>query len=207
VAADVARAHVGVAEQISCEALELALAGGVDALADLRRVFAIGPRGQVVVGEGGDFDVDVDPVEEGAGDAGAVAVDGGRGASTGAPRIREVAARAGVHRAEDRAGLERLGPHPSRSGTSPPMPQAAQRCSVTHYSTLHRSLSLPSSDGVPLEVRLPPVPLPLKQAPWSIGSAEPEAGTAQRPAHQQARGRIEDGHSAQRCSSKGTHMA
>ena len=66
--ADVAGAHVGVAvEGGFSEALGLDFAGGDEALADCDRRFA----GEALVGhfvllEAGDFDVDVDAVEEGA---------------------------------------------------------------------------------------------------------------------------------------------
>ena len=69
--------------------------------------------GEVVVGEGGDFYAEVDAVEQGVGDAGAVATDLSRRAGAGAPRVGEIAAGAGIHRGEEgearRVGQRDLG--------------------------------------------------------------------------------------------------
>ena len=58
--------------------------------------FAIGPFIQLIEGDGGDFDVQVDAVEQRAGDFGEVALDVGRCAYAFAVGIGEVAARAGL---------------------------------------------------------------------------------------------------------------
>lgn len=62
------------------EALRLDCAGGDDAGADGGGGFAVGAAVEVVEGDGGDLDVEVDAVEQGSGEAGEVALDVGRGA-------------------------------------------------------------------------------------------------------------------------------
>jgi len=61
------------------EAGVLALAGGEDALADFGGALGGGHAAQLLILDGGDFDVDVDAVEQGAGDFADVALDHGRG--------------------------------------------------------------------------------------------------------------------------------
>ena len=79
------------------EAGVLELAGGEDAGADLGGAFGGGVAAELFVLHGGDFDVDVDAVEERAADFGDVALDHGRGAHALAGLVVEVAAGAGVH--------------------------------------------------------------------------------------------------------------
>ena len=79
------------------EAGVLALAGGEDAGADLGGAFGGGAAAELFVLHGGDFDVDVDAVEQRAADLGDVALDHGRGAHAVAGLVVEVAAGAGVH--------------------------------------------------------------------------------------------------------------
>ena len=86
-----------VADSVLEEAGVLELAGGEDAGADLGGAFGGGVAAELLVLDGGDFDVDVDAVEEGAADFGDVALDHGRGAHALAGLVVEVAAGAGVH--------------------------------------------------------------------------------------------------------------
>ena len=79
------------------EAGVLELAGGEDAGADLGGAFGGGVAAELLVLHGGDFDVDVDAVEQRAADFGDVALDHGRGAHALAGLVVEVAAGAGVH--------------------------------------------------------------------------------------------------------------
>jgi transcriptional regulator with XRE-family HTH domain len=74
------------------EAGELAVAGLLDALGDLGGGFA-GGGAQLAQGEGGELDVEVDAVEERAGDAGAVALDGGGRTGTLVTGISQMPAR------------------------------------------------------------------------------------------------------------------
>src|SRR5450432_2294065 len=75
----------------------LAVAGGDDPGADRVGVFGRGWGAEFFVFYGRDFDVDVDAVEERAGDFGDVALDHGRGAVALAGGVAEVAAGAGIH--------------------------------------------------------------------------------------------------------------
>ena len=52
---------------------------------------------EVAIGHGGNLEVDVDPVEQRAGDPGAVALDVQRRAAAGVGRVAEVAAGTGIH--------------------------------------------------------------------------------------------------------------
>ena len=92
VAAGFSAAAGGGAGAIFCEALALDFAGGFDAGADGFGGFAGDVAGDVAVLDGGDFDVDVDAVKEGAGDAVAVALDVVRRAAAFALGVAEVAA-------------------------------------------------------------------------------------------------------------------
>src|SRR3954468_8203039 len=96
---DLARSHTGVAVYpgVGMEAGALGFAGALDAVANGGgRFFGAGTR-DVAVFDGGDFDVEIDAIEERAGDALPVTVDLGRAATAFAFQIAEVAARAGVH--------------------------------------------------------------------------------------------------------------
>ena len=66
----------------------LALAGGEDAGADVGGAFGGGAAAQLLVLHGGDLDVDVDAVEQRAGDFGDVALDHGRRADAVAATCR-----------------------------------------------------------------------------------------------------------------------
>jgi hypothetical protein len=85
--------HSGVAADFGGfgKAGSLDFADALDALADLGGGFASGVAGEVLVFHGGDFDVDIDAVEERAGDAVAVALDVGGAAAAFAFRIAEEA--------------------------------------------------------------------------------------------------------------------
>lgn len=75
-AAHVAGGHFGVAlDGGAAVAVALDLAGGFDALADGGAGFGGFDRGDLVGGEGGHFDLEIDAVEQGAGDFGEVARD------------------------------------------------------------------------------------------------------------------------------------
>jgi hypothetical protein len=86
------------------EALALAVAGGEYAGADRGGVFDGGSATEFFVLDGGDFDVNIDAVEERAADFGNVALDDGRSAVTLAGLVVEIAARAGVHRGGQHEG-------------------------------------------------------------------------------------------------------
>ncbi len=58
--------------------------------------FCFATVGQVTVFDGRYFDVDIDAIQQWSGDAGAVALNGDRGAAAGMNRIGQVAAGAGV---------------------------------------------------------------------------------------------------------------
>ena len=78
--ADLGGAHFGVTGQFGAgEALELALASGLNAGTDGGGVLNLALVGEFLVIDTGDFDVDVDAVEQGAADAFLVAGDGGGG--------------------------------------------------------------------------------------------------------------------------------
>ena len=93
VAADFPGAHLGVRVQLGfLEALQLQHARGVDALADDVRAFAGVFRGQLLIAQSRHFDLNVDAVEQRAGDLGAVALDLQRRAGAFLLRIGEKAA-------------------------------------------------------------------------------------------------------------------
>ena len=75
--------------------------GRTDALPDVTGAFACTTLGHVAVVNGGHFDVDVHAVEEGTGDAGAVALHGERETGALVRRIIPVPAGAGIHRADE----------------------------------------------------------------------------------------------------------
>src|SRR2546421_3319679 len=96
--ADFGEAHFGVAGQFGTgETLELAFAGGQDAGTDGGGVFDLAFVGEFFVVDAGDFDVDVDAVEEGATDAFLVAGDGGGRAAALFDGVAVEATGAGVH--------------------------------------------------------------------------------------------------------------
>ena len=117
VAANVAGGHMGVAEQlgVAFEAGQLPLTGGVDPFAYRSGGFTRRLAHQVVEGDSGDLDVEIDPVEEGAGDAGAVALDRQRGAGALVARVVQVAAGAGIHGGDEHE-LSRIGEGDGGSG-------------------------------------------------------------------------------------------
>jgi len=89
--------HLGVAMDFCpFKTFPLEFAGCFDPFGDCFRAFTIGPVGQVAVFYCRDFDVDVNPVHEGAGDTGAVAMYITRRAGTGMGRVTEIAAGARV---------------------------------------------------------------------------------------------------------------
>ena len=90
-------AAFGLGIQRDGEADVLAFAGGQDAGANLGRAFGGGAAAQLLILHGGDLDVDVDAVQQRAGDLGDVALDHGRGTHALARLVVEVAAGAWVH--------------------------------------------------------------------------------------------------------------
>ena len=96
---------------LGAEPLGLAGAGLEHLGQQVGRGRAGGHLGQLGEGDGGDLDVEVDPVEQGAGDPAQVLLDLRRRAATGAPRVGAIAARAGIHRGhQDELGGERRAP-------------------------------------------------------------------------------------------------
>ena len=90
-------AHFGVAGEFGAfEAVELAVAGGLDTFADGFGGFDMAPVGEFFVVDARDLDVDIDAVEEGAADAFLVAGDGHRGAATFFDGVAVIAAGASV---------------------------------------------------------------------------------------------------------------
>lgn len=98
---DLAVKHAGIdarkSVRVGMEALDLVLAGGGNALADGGGGFARRGGVELLDAEGRCFDMEIDPVEKRAGNAGAVATDLIGMATTGMTRIAEVAARTGIH--------------------------------------------------------------------------------------------------------------
>jgi hypothetical protein len=97
--ANLAGAHLCVGIDLffcAGEPLALQLACIKDASADAGRAFAGSSSAQLAVLDSGDFDVDVDAVQERSGDFGDVALDERRGAVAFARFVVEVAARARV---------------------------------------------------------------------------------------------------------------
>src|SRR5439155_25569196 len=91
-------AHLGVAGQLgSLEAVQLALTRCLHACADGDRVFGVAFIGQLLVVDTGDFDVDVDAVQQRAADALLVAHDGGGGTAAFSDRVAEEATGTGIH--------------------------------------------------------------------------------------------------------------
>jgi hypothetical protein len=92
-AAHVAGGHFGVAlDRDAAVAVALDLAGGFDPFTDRSAGFGGFDGGDFVGGQCGDFDLEVDPVEERAGDFGEVAGDLVLGADAFAPAVVVVAA-------------------------------------------------------------------------------------------------------------------
>ena len=90
--------HLGIDTHplVPREAARLALAGGQDALAHMGRGFGFSLAGQLFILDAGNLDVDVNAVEQRAGDALLVAADGAGRAGAGARGVAMVAARAPV---------------------------------------------------------------------------------------------------------------
>lgn len=112
VGADLARGHGGVGEEAggAFEAFGLDGACGDDAFADFFGFFAAGGAGEFFVFDEGDFDMEVDAIEEGAGDALAVVFDLARIATAVAFGVAEEAAGAGIEGGdEDAFGREGKG--------------------------------------------------------------------------------------------------
>jgi len=94
---DLPRAHVSVAVRLAAaEALLLEVTRPPDALANRRRRVAGRVAAQLAVLERRDVDVDVDPIQQRAGDAGQIALDLERRARALLGRIRGVPAGAGA---------------------------------------------------------------------------------------------------------------
>lgn len=100
VGADLARGHLRVGVDFFSgffEAIALTIARGLDAVANLRRTFGCCPAAEFFVLNSGNFDVNVDAVEEWAGDFCDVALNHRRGAYAVVRFVVEVAAGAGIH--------------------------------------------------------------------------------------------------------------
>ena len=92
-----ARRHLGVAVDAAvAEALFLDGAAGFDAAGDDLRGFGVGAIDEIAILHRRDFDLDVDAVEQGAGDLGAIALDDHRRAGIGVGRVGKIAAGAGM---------------------------------------------------------------------------------------------------------------
>src|ERR1035438_4466976 len=97
--------HPSVGDCIAaCEALELSFAGAQDPLADWRGGLARLGRAQLGKGDRRSFDVDVDPVEEGSADPGAVSFDLRGRAFAPVPRIPEVPTGTWIHGCNEHEG-------------------------------------------------------------------------------------------------------
>lgn len=103
------------------------LAGAADPLAHWRRSLSL-PTSEVLAGDRGDLDAEVDAVEEGAGQAGQVAVDlVGRAVAAAGGRTVETAG-AGVHRGDElEAGREFGTPRRARNADPAGLQRFAQR--------------------------------------------------------------------------------
>jgi hypothetical protein len=100
VGANLARGHLRVGVDFFAglsEALPLALARGHHAVANLRRALGRRSAAQLLVLHGRNFDMNIDAVEQRAGDFGHVALDHGRRTHALARLVVEVAAGAGIH--------------------------------------------------------------------------------------------------------------
>src|SRR4051812_35798455 len=100
---DLARAHPGVAIyfRIGVKTALLFLARGLDPLTNRNGIFFGARARDVAVFDGGDFDMEIDPIEERAGDALAIPLDLSRAAAAFAFQIAEVSAGTWVHRCDE----------------------------------------------------------------------------------------------------------
>src|SRR5207237_9048261 len=97
--------RVAVEAGVPRESAPLHLPGPLDALADDGRALALRQPEEVLGPQRSHFDVQIEAVEDGTGDAAAIAFFGrNRADATVRLRIRGVAARAGVHRPEPHEG-------------------------------------------------------------------------------------------------------
>ena len=97
--ADVAGLHLAVGVQAEgFQPLPLQLPGGFDPGADGGGGFAVDGIGEILVRHPGNFDMQVDAVEQRTGEAGAVALQHRRGAGAFAQAVAEKTAVAGIHR-------------------------------------------------------------------------------------------------------------
>lgn len=94
---NMAGGHLGVGVNFRpFEALALPLAGSFNPAGYGGGAFTVGPLSQVAVFYRRDFDVNVDPIQQRAGNAGAVAVNIARSAGAGMIGVAQKTARAGV---------------------------------------------------------------------------------------------------------------
>ena len=118
VALEIARAHLGIGMNVSfLEALKLDGAGGVDALTNSNGGLAGVLAGELLVAQRRHLDLDVDTVEQGARDLGAVALDLQRRADAFLLGIGKEATGAGIHGGDEhetRRVVDR--PHGARHG-------------------------------------------------------------------------------------------
>src|SRR3954463_13994821 len=100
---DLARAHSSVAIyfRIGVKTALLFLARGLDPLTNRDGIFFGARARNVAVFDGGDFDMEIDPIEERAGDALAIPLDLGRPAAAFAFQIAEVSAGTWIHRCDE----------------------------------------------------------------------------------------------------------
>ena len=102
---DQSAAHLGIAvNAIAPKALTLNTSGPRDPRANNFRRLPFDSGGQITERHRRDFNVDVDPIHQGAGDFRAIALDLGDRTATGVPGIPQIATRAGVHRGHQHKG-------------------------------------------------------------------------------------------------------
>jgi hypothetical protein len=96
---DLARAHPGVVIhfRVGMETGPLLFAGALDAFADGSRRFFGAGAGDVAIFDGGNFDVEIDAVEQRSGNPLAITVDLRRSAAAFAFQVAEVTARTWIH--------------------------------------------------------------------------------------------------------------
>ena len=100
--ADLAVGHAGVEQRfVSGEAIFLNIAGMFDPGLDGGGRLARFPCRQIAVADGGNLDMDVDPVEKGAGDPALILADLLGRAAAGAAPVAEVTAGTGIHRCNE----------------------------------------------------------------------------------------------------------
>jgi len=83
-----ARSHLGIAVDFgSFVTFQLDFSRMLNAFGDCCRAFRFAPVGQITIFDSGHFDMDIDTIQQRAGDTGTVAVNGNRSAGAGVSRI------------------------------------------------------------------------------------------------------------------------